>query len=71
MGTVAAVGTIGFPNILRGAQPEEILIGQIHPLSGFLAFDGQEMRKAVMWGIQEVNDAGGIKSLGRGQTETG
>jgi len=64
MGATAAVGTIGFPNILRGAQPEEILIGHIHPLSGFLAFDGQEMRNAVLFGVQQVNDAGGIKSLG-------
>jgi len=60
----AAIGTIGFPNVLRGAAPPEIAIGHIHPLSGFLAFDGQEMRKAVLWGIQEVNDAGGIKALG-------
>ena len=60
----AAVGTIGFPNVLRGAAPPEIAIGNIHPLSGFLAFDGQEMRNAVLWGIQEINDAGGIKSLG-------
>jgi branched-chain amino acid transport system substrate-binding protein len=59
----ATVGTIGFPNVLRGAAPPEIPIGHIHPLSGFLAFDGQEMRKAVMWGVQEVNAAGGIKAL--------
>ncbi len=59
-----AVGMIGFPNVLRGAQPPEIVIGHIHPLSGFLAFDGQEMRKAVLFGIQEVNAAGGIKSMG-------
>jgi len=58
------IGGVGFPSILRGAAPPEIMIGQIHPLSGFLAFDGQEMRNAVMYGIQQVNDAGGIKSLG-------
>jgi branched-chain amino acid transport system substrate-binding protein len=62
--TAATIGTIGFPNVLRGAAPPEILIGHIHPLSGFLAFDGQEMRNAVLWGIQEVNDAGGIRALG-------
>jgi len=62
--TTATIGTIGFPNVLRGAAPPEIAIGHIHPLSGFLAFDGQEMRNAVLWGIQEVNDAGGIKALG-------
>ena len=55
---------VGFPNVLRGASPPDILIGHVHPLSGFLAFDGQEQKHAVMYGIKEVNDAGGIKSLG-------
>ncbi len=63
-GAVAAAGSMGFPNILRGAAPPEIAIGHIHPLSGFLAFDGQEMKNAVMFGVKQVNDAGGIKSLG-------
>ncbi len=64
MGVAAAVGGIGFPAVLRGAEPKEILIGHIHPLSGFLAFDGQEMKKATEFGVQQVNAAGGIKSLG-------
>ncbi len=63
-GAAAAASSIGFPNVLRGAAPPEIAIGHLHPLSGFLAFDGQEMRKAVMFGVKQVNDAGGIKSLG-------
>jgi branched-chain amino acid transport system substrate-binding protein len=64
VGMATAMGSIGFPNVLRGAEPKEILIGHIHPLSGFLAFDGQEMKKAAEFGIQQVNAAGGIKSLG-------
>ena len=63
-GAAAAASSIGFPNVLRGAAPSEVTIGHLHPLSGFLAFDGQEMRKAVMFGVKQVNDAGGIKSLG-------
>lgn len=63
MGVAAAVGTVGFPAVLRGAEPKEILIGHIHPLSGFLAFDGQEMKKATEFGVQQVNAAGGIKCL--------
>ena len=66
-GAVAAAGSIGFPSVLRGAAAPEILIGHIHPLSGFLAFDGQEMKKAVMFGVKQINDAGGIKSLGGAQ----
>ena len=64
MGVAAAVGSVGFPNVLRGAAPPEILIGHIHPLSGFLGFDGQELRKGLMLAVKEINDAGGIKSLG-------
>jgi len=63
-GVAAAVGTVGFPNVLRGADPKEILIGHIHPLSGALGFDGQELKKGMMLAVKEINDAGGIKSLG-------
>jgi branched-chain amino acid transport system substrate-binding protein len=62
-GVAATVGTIGFPNVLRGADPKEILIGHIHPLSGALGFDGQELKKGMMLAVKEINDAGGIKSL--------
>jgi branched-chain amino acid transport system substrate-binding protein len=62
-GVAATVGTIGFPKVLRGADPKEILIGHIHPLSGALGFDGQELKKGMMLAVKEINDAGGIKSL--------
>ncbi|MFH1125127.1 MAG: ABC transporter substrate-binding protein [Pseudomonadota bacterium] len=64
VGMATAMGSIGFPAVLRGAELKEILIGHIYPLSGFLAFDGQEMKKATEFGVQQVNAAGGIKSLG-------
>jgi len=63
-GTVAAVGSLGFPNVLRGAEPKEVLIGHLHPLSGSLAFDGQELKNGLMLAVQEINESGGIKSLG-------
>jgi branched-chain amino acid transport system substrate-binding protein len=63
-GTGLALGAVGFPAVLRGAQPPEIPIGHLHPLSGSLAFDGQEMRKGLLLAVKEVNEAGGIKSLG-------
>jgi len=63
-GAAAAVGTVGFPYVLRGAEPPEILIGHIHPLSGFLAFDGQELKKGLQLAVDEINASGGIKSLG-------
>jgi branched-chain amino acid transport system substrate-binding protein len=64
VGMAAAVGSIGFPAVLRGAEPKEILIGHIHPLSGALGFDGQELKKGLMLAVKEINDAGGIKSMG-------
>lgn len=63
-GAVATVGSLGFPNVLRGAEPKEILIGHLHPLSGSLAFDGQELKNGLVLAVQEINGAGGIKSLG-------
>lgn len=64
MGAVAALGSIGFPSILRGATPPEIVVGHIHPLSGFLGYDGQQLKNGLMLAVKEINDAGGIKSLG-------
>ncbi len=62
-GGVAATGGLGFPAVLR-AQPKEIAIGQIHPLSGFLAFDGQELSNGFKLAVDEINAGGGIKSMG-------
>lgn len=45
-------------------QIKEIKIGSLHPLSGVLAKEGQEMDDAVKMAIDEINEAGGIKSLG-------
>lgn len=64
MGVAAAVGSIGFPNILRGAAPPEILIGHIHPLSGPLAYLGNQLKNGTVMAVNEINEAGGIKSLG-------
>ncbi len=58
-----AVGTIGFPNVLRGAQPSEVMIGHIHPLSGFLGYLGNQLKNGCEMAVQEINAAGGIKSL--------
>ncbi len=62
-GGAAMAGALGFPAILRAA-PKEVLIGHIHPLSGFLAFDGKELENGIKLAVKEINAAGGIKSLG-------
>jgi len=63
MGAAVAAGSIGFPNVLRGAAPPEILIGHIHPLSGPLAYLGNQLKNGTVMAINEINQAGGIKSL--------
>jgi branched-chain amino acid transport system substrate-binding protein len=61
-GVVSA--TIGFPAILRGAAPPEILIGSLHPLTGPTALDGITLANAFQLAIDYKNAAGGIKSMG-------
>ncbi|GAA4526285.1 MULTISPECIES: ABC transporter substrate-binding protein [Nonomuraea] len=46
-----------------------IKIGSIHPLTGALAFDGQQMSKAIKLAAKAINDSGGIKSLGGAKLE--
>lgn len=48
---------------------DTIKIGSLHPLSGGLALEGQEMRDAVKLAIEERNEAGGIASLGGAKIE--
>lgn len=57
----------GWPNLIgwvAHSQPREVKIGHIHPLSGGLALEGNEMKDAITLAVEEVNAAGGIKSLG-------
>lgn len=46
-----------------------VKIGSLHPLSGGLALEGQEMRDGVKLAVEERNEAGGIKSLGGKKVE--
>ncbi|HEX6234046.1 MAG TPA: ABC transporter substrate-binding protein [Jiangellaceae bacterium] len=51
------------------ADAETILIGSLHPLTGALANDGSAMDQAVQMAIDDINEAGGIESLGGAQLE--
>jgi len=48
---------------------EVIKIGAIHPLTGGLAYEGTQIRNALELALDEVNAAGGIKSLGGAKLE--
>ncbi|MBI3454619.1 MAG: ABC transporter substrate-binding protein [Candidatus Rokubacteria bacterium] len=62
-GTVAGAAALGFPAVLR-AQPRGLRIGHVHPLSGFLAFDGGLVANGLTLAVEEINAGGGIKSMG-------
>ena len=64
----AALGTLGHPAILR-AQAAPIKIGVLHPVTGPLSYSGTQSRAGALMAIEEINAAGGIKSLGGAKLE--
>ncbi len=47
-----------------GKEVTEIKVGSIHPLTGGMAYEGQALVNAQQIAVDEINAAGGIKSLG-------
>lgn len=64
----ATLGTLGFPAVLR-AQAAAIKIGVLHPVTGALSYSGTQSRAGALMAIEEINAAGGIKSLGGAKLE--
>ncbi len=62
-GKAGLVAAVGVPAVV-GAQPKEILVGSIHPLTGPLAPDGASVANGCQLAIEQKNAGGGIKSLG-------
>jgi branched-chain amino acid transport system substrate-binding protein len=69
-GPLAALATVSL--ILAGCggdgggddgSPDQILLGSLHPLSGGLEFEGTEAHQGVLVAVDEINEAGGIKSM--------
>jgi branched-chain amino acid transport system substrate-binding protein len=46
-----------------------VRIGVLHPVTGALAYSGQQCREGAMMAIEDINKAGGIKSLGGARIE--
>jgi branched-chain amino acid transport system substrate-binding protein len=64
--TTAAIGgaaTIAMPGLLR-AQAATIKVGILQPVTGALAYDGQQGQIGAEAAIKAINEAGGIKSMG-------
>ncbi len=64
----AGSAVLALPAIVRAA-PAAIKIGMIHPVTGPLAFGGTQCRLGGTTAIADINQAGGIKSLGGAKLE--
>jgi branched-chain amino acid transport system substrate-binding protein len=63
----AAAAGLAFP-LVGGAQPKAVKIGILHPVTGALAFSGQQCREGALMAIEDINKTG-IKSLGGAKLE--
>jgi branched-chain amino acid transport system substrate-binding protein len=60
----AASGLVAAPAILR-AQSGAVKVGFLQPVSGALAYSGQQGRLGASIAVDEINGAGGIKDVGK------
>jgi len=58
----AAAAALAFP-LAGGAQPKAVKVGLLHPVTGALAFSGQQCREGALLAIEDINKTG-IRSLG-------
>jgi len=65
--STAAASALAFP-LLGGAQPKAIKVGILHPVTGALAYSGQQCREGALMAIDDVNKTG-IKALGGAKLE--
>ena len=65
--SAAAASALAFP-LLGGAQPKAIKVGILHPVTGALAYSGQQCREGALMAIDDVNKTG-IKALGGAKLE--
>ena len=68
LSAAAAAGSLGFPAIVRG-QSGPLKVGILHPVTGPLSYSGQLCRLGARIAVDEINAAGGIKSLGGAKIE--
>jgi branched-chain amino acid transport system substrate-binding protein len=66
--TAAAASALAFP-LIAGAQPKSVKIGVLHPVTGALAYSGQQCREGAQMAIEDINRRGGIKSMGGAKIE--
>src|SRR6187431_696435 len=65
--STATAAALVFP-LVGGAQPKPLKVGILHPVTGALAFSGQQCREGALMAIEDVNKTG-IHSLGNAKLE--
>ncbi|MDP3082725.1 MAG: ABC transporter substrate-binding protein [Rubrivivax sp.] len=65
--SAAAASALAFP-LVGGAQPRAVKVGILHPVTGALAFSGQQCRHGALLAIEDINKSG-IKALGGAKLE--
>jgi branched-chain amino acid transport system substrate-binding protein len=68
IGGSALAAALGAPMIGK-AQARSVRIGLLHPVTGFVAYSGAQSRLGAQMAIDEINAAGGIKSMGGAKLE--
>src|SRR4029078_7942578 len=61
-------GVLASPAVIR-AQGASVKLGELHPVSGALAYSGQQRRLGAQLAIDEINVGGGCKALGGAKVE--
>jgi branched-chain amino acid transport system substrate-binding protein len=61
-GLALASGMLAMPHVARAAGP--IKLGVLHPVTGGLSYSGTQSRAGAVMAIEDINAAGGIKSMG-------
>ncbi len=65
--SAAAASALAFP-LVGGAQPKAVKVGILHPVTGAIAYSGQQCREGALMAIEDINKTG-IKSLGGAKLE--
>lgn len=62
--SAAAAALLSTPWVARSQGAKPVMVGVLHPVTGALAYSGQQCRLGALMAIDDINQAGGIKSLG-------
>lgn len=65
--SAAAASALSFP-LIAGAQPKPVKVGILHPVTGALAYSGQQCREGALMALEDINKTG-IRSLGGAKLE--